>query len=48
MNDAELPLRRLVVRAFALLVVRLAWALVSVGLPLVAVIAALALLAAGH
>jgi hypothetical protein len=40
--------RHLVARAFALVVVRLVWAFVSVGVPLVAVIAALALVAAGH
>jgi len=38
----------LLARAAALVVVRLAWALVTIGVPLVAVIAALALLAAGR
>jgi hypothetical protein len=42
------PPRRLVAQACALVLVRLAWSLLSVGLPLVAVIAALALLAAGR
>lgn len=48
MIDAEPPPRQLVARAIALVVVRVAWGLVTVGIPLVAVIAALALLAAGH
>ncbi|HEY1514359.1 MAG TPA: hypothetical protein VGF66_11480 [Gaiellaceae bacterium] len=42
------PPRHLLARAVALVVVRLAWALVTIGVPLVAVIAALALLAAGR
>jgi uncharacterized membrane protein len=42
------PPKYLAVRALALFVLRVAWALVTVGVPLIAVIAALALLAAGH
>lgn len=41
------PPGQLVARALALVIVRVAWALVTVGIPLVAVIVALALLAAG-
>jgi hypothetical protein len=47
MVDADPP-HHLLARAVALVVVRIAWGLVSVGLPLIAVIAALALLAAGY
>jgi hypothetical protein len=47
MIDAKPPPRRLV-RALALLVIRTAWGIATVGAPLVAVVAALALLAAGH
>ena len=39
---------RLLPRALGLVAVRLAWVFVAVGVPLVAVIATLALLAAGH
>jgi hypothetical protein len=48
MTNAEPSLRRLAAHALALVAVRLGWSLVSVGVPLVAVVAALALLAAGH
>jgi hypothetical protein len=48
MSDAEPPPRHLLARAIALVFIRLAWALVAVGIPLVAVIVALTVLAAGH
>jgi hypothetical protein len=48
MTEPASPPRRLVAWACALVVVRLAWSLVSVGVPVVALIAALALLAAGR
>ena len=46
--DAPAPPRHLLARALALVVVRIVWGLVAFGVPLVAVIAALALLAAAH
>jgi hypothetical protein len=48
MTEPVPPPRHVVARACALVVVRLAWSLLSIGVPLVAVIAALALLAAGQ